>query len=186
MGMNNLTRLDSPSRADKLRRLAWLCVQSTVFRWSPVPMHAFRCSILRCFGARIEAPSNVYPTAVIWAPWNLEMKAGSCLGPRVVCYSVGPITLNAYALVSQGAHLCAATHDYRDPTFPLLVGAIEIGEKAWIAADAFIGPGVHVGALAIVGARAVVVRDVGPADVVVGNPIRVVGKRPRRNLMEEA
>lgn len=101
----------------------------------------------------------------------------SCLGPSVICYSVGTVRLGDDAIVSQGAHLCAATHDHRDPAFTLLVGDVEIGAGAWIAADAFIGPGVQIGQGAVVGARAVVVKDVTGGDVVVGNPARSVGRR---------
>jgi putative colanic acid biosynthesis acetyltransferase WcaF len=59
----------------------------------------------------------------------------------------------------------------------LLKPPILIGDEAWICADAFIGPGVRVGARGVVGARAVVVKDVGPGVIVAGNPARVVGKR---------
>ena len=160
-----------------MRRFLWAVTQATLFRWSPVPMHGFRCALLRLFGARIAAPAYVYPTTTIWAPWNLEMAKGSCLGPRVICYSVGRVTLSEAALVSQGAHLCAATRDYRDPSFPLSIGVIDIGKGAWVAADAFVGPGVCIGPQAVVGARAVVLRDVSPGDVVAGNPARIVGSR---------
>ena len=85
--------------------------------------------------------------------------------------------LGADAVVSQGAHLCAATHDYQDPAFPLVVGDIEVGAGAWVAADAFVGPGVAIGDRAVVGARAVVVKDVEASRVVVGNPARPVGVR---------
>ena len=43
--------------------------------------------------------------------------------------------------------------------------------------DAFVGPGVTVGSMAVVGARAVVVRHVDDNKVVVGIPARVVGDR---------
>ena len=52
-----------------------------------------------------------------------------------------------------------------------------IGENAWIAAEAYIGPGVTVGVGAVVGARAVAVHDVPAGAVVVGNPARVVSER---------
>nr|WP_319252068.1 hypothetical protein [uncultured Celeribacter sp.] len=51
---------------------------------------------------------------------------------------------------------------------------ITIGDDAWVAADAFLGPGVTVGKGAIVGARSVVMKDVEPACVVVGNPARKI------------
>lgn len=51
---------------------------------------------------------------------------------------------------------------------------IEIGDKVWIGFDAVILKGVRIGEGAIVGARAVVTRDVEPFTVVAGNPARVV------------
>jgi putative colanic acid biosynthesis acetyltransferase WcaF len=54
-----------------------------------------------------------------------------------------------------------------------------IEDHAWIAADAFIAPGVRIGTGAIVGARASVFRDVEPWTVVGGNPAKVLNKRDR-------
>jgi acetyltransferase-like isoleucine patch superfamily enzyme len=51
-----------------------------------------------------------------------------------------------------------------------------IGEEVWIAADAFIGPGITIGDRAVVGARATVVNDV-PADQVVTGPAAKILKR---------
>jgi putative colanic acid biosynthesis acetyltransferase WcaF len=57
---------------------------------------------------------------------------------------------------------------------PLLKPPIDIGDEAWICADAFVGPGVNIGRGAVVGARAVAVSDVVPWAVVAGNPARQV------------
>jgi putative colanic acid biosynthesis acetyltransferase WcaF len=168
-----------PSGLDKLRRLLWGLAEATLYRWSPVSFHGWRRLMLKLFGARVGAGAHPYPSAHIWAPWNLEMGDRSCLGPRSICYTVGWVRLGADAIVSQGAHLCAATHDHRDPAFPLVVGDIEVGAGAWVAADAFVGPGVAIGDGAVVGARAVVVKDVEASRVVVGNPARLVGVRQR-------
>ena len=105
------------------------------------------------------------------------MEAGSCLGPGVDCYSVDRITLGANAVVSQRAFICTASHDHRSPDFPLTTAPVLIGENAWIAAEAYIAPGVTVGVGAVVGARAVAVHDVPAGAVVVGNPARVVSMR---------
>jgi putative colanic acid biosynthesis acetyltransferase WcaF len=104
------------------------------------------------------------------------MGEGSCLGDHVDCYSVAPVTLEAYAIVSQYSFLCTAGHDYRAREMPLVSAPITIGKRAWVAADAFVGPGVTIGERAVVGARASVFRDVEPRTVVGGNPARVIRK----------
>jgi putative colanic acid biosynthesis acetyltransferase WcaF len=90
------------------------------------------------------------------------------------------ISMGRYALASQGAHLCAGTHDIGDPNFQLRARPIVIGERAWIAADAFVGPGVTVGDGAVLGARAVAFSDLPPWSVSVGNPARFLKMRASR------
>jgi len=59
----------------------------------------------------------------------------------------------------------------------LIKAPITIGEEAWVCADALVGPGVKVGSRAVVGARAVLVKDVKAGAIVAGNPCSIVGKR---------
>jgi putative colanic acid biosynthesis acetyltransferase WcaF len=80
-------------------------------------------------------------------------------------------------IISQYAHICAGTHDYRSRSFDLIKSSITIGSGVWIAADAFIGPDVVVGDNSIVAARAVVTKDVGEGEIVAGNPARLVKRR---------
>jgi putative colanic acid biosynthesis acetyltransferase WcaF len=144
------------------------------FRFTPVPLHQFRTLVLTCFGAKISGRFYVYPSTRIWAPWNLTAEDGSCLGPWVDCYNVAPIYLARKALVSQYAYLCTASHDYRDPGFALIVGEIRLEEGCWVAARSFVGPGVTIGAGAVVGAQSVVTRPVGAHEVVAGAPARKI------------
>ena len=133
--------------------------------------------ILRSFGARLGAGVHVYPSVKIWAPRNLIMENHSCLGPYVDCYNVARIEIGEYATVSQYAYLCGATHDHTRLTMPLVPKPIEIGARGWVAAGAFIGPGVTMGEGAVVGARSCVNRDVAAWTVVAGNPARELRKR---------
>ena len=61
---------------------------------------------------------------------------------------------------------------------------ITIGEQAWVAAEAFVGPGVNVGCGAVLGARGVAVRNLEGWTVYAGNPARPVGKRSFLNSPE--
>jgi len=158
------------------RRLAWIFGR-LLFRFSPRPLFGWRRLVLRAFGARIGRHVHVYPTAEVEMPWQLEVGDWSAIGEYVVVYSLGRISIGAQVTVSQRAHLCAGTHDFRRADMPLLRPPIRIEDRAWICADAFVGPDVVVGEGAVVGARGVVVRSVPPWTVVAGNPARPVGSR---------
>ena len=165
------------SRRELVARALWDVLSLPLFRWTPRPLWAWRRGLLRCFGAKIGKNVHVYPTARIIVPWNLCIGDNSAVGDRAILYSLGPIDIGANVTISQNAHLCSGTHDFRHPAMPLLKLPIVIGRGAWVCADAFVGPGVVVGEMAVVGARAVVVRDVSNDAIVVGNPARVVGLR---------
>ncbi|MER8887039.1 colanic acid biosynthesis acetyltransferase WcaF [Mesorhizobium sp. M0701] len=157
-------------------RLLW-DLSHPLFALSPRPLWGWRRSLLRLFGARIGREVHIYPTVRIAIPWNLTIGDQSAIGDRAILYALGPISIAARVTISQGAHLCAGTHDYRDPVMPLEKRPIVIGPGAWVCADAFIGPGVMIGAGAIAGARAVVVKDVDENSIVAGNPAVKVGRR---------
>ena len=155
----------------------WGCVWLMLYRPSPKVLHGWRRFLLRLFGARIGINAHPYPSAKIWAPWNLEMGDHSCLSENVDCYSVDAIRLGPHATVSQYSFLCTASHDYTDPTMPLITAPIIVEAGAWVASDVFVGPGVTIGEGAVVGARSTVFHNVQPWMVVAGNPVKVIRKR---------
>ncbi len=162
---------------NRIGRIMWGLVWLVLYRPSPKILHGWRRLLLKLFGAKIGKGAHPYPSARIWAPWNLEMGDHSCLAFDTDCYCVTKVRIGNHATVSQYSYLCAAGHDHEDPAMPLVAAPITIGDGAWVAADVFIGPGVTVGEGAVVGARASVFRDVSPWTVVAGNPAREIGRR---------
>ena len=179
MQKNDITPLTPQqlSVANKLARVLWQLVWLLLYRPSPVPFHAWRRFLLRCFGATIEAGTHPYPSAKIWAPWNLTMRKHSCLSHQVDCYCVDKIELGVHVTVSQYSYLCTASHDYTQRAMPLITAPILIGDNTWVTEDVFIGPGVKIGEGAVVGARSTVTRNVLPWTVVAGSPPKVIGPR---------
>lgn len=164
------------SQREQIGRFLWLAALP-FFRFSPRIFWGWRRIILRMFGAQIGQQVRIYPTVRITMPWNLRIQNYAAIGDRAILYALGIITIGERATISQNAHLCAGTHDWRHPMMPLEKLPIEIGQDAWICADAFVGPNLSIGRGAIVGARAVVMKDIRPNHIVVGNPARVIKVR---------
>ena len=165
-----LTLAQPLSMRNKIGRALWVTVWLVLYRPSPRLFHPWRCFLLRLFGAKLGKAVHPYPSARIWAPWNLEMGDHSCLSEQVDCYCVDKIQINAYATVSQYSFLCTASHDYVDPNMPLMTAPIFIGKRAWITADVFVAPGVCIGEGVVVTARSSVFSDIKPWVVATGNP----------------
>lgn len=170
------------SLGNRVSRLVWQVVWCGLGMWTPTPLHAWRRFLLVSFGADIARTARVYPWVRVWTPRNVRMAQFATLGPGVNCYSMALIELGEYALVSQGAHICAGTHDIDDPGFLLQARSILIGAGAWVAAEAFVGPGVTIGEGAVLGARGVTVRNLAPWSVHAGNPARFVRMRRQNDI----
>ena len=163
---------------NKTKRVLWNVTSLFLFR--PFASRFFkkwRILVLKCFGAKLAWSSHVYASTKIWAPWNLEMGANTCLGPKVDCYNQGIISIGSNTVISQKTYLCASSHDFKKKEFPLVLKPITIGTGVWVAAETFIGPGVTICKGAVVGARAAVFKDVDSWTIVGGNPAKFIKKR---------
>ncbi len=161
---------------NRLARAVWEMAMFFLFKPSPRPLHRWRAFLLRCFGAKVGRGVHIYPNVEIWAPWNLELSDECGIANKAILYSQDKIFIGRRAVISQGAHLVTGTHDYTKPGFPLITFPIIIGDSAWIAAEAFIHPGITINEGCIIGARAVVTRDMPPWMICAGNPCKPIKK----------
>lgn len=172
------------TKREKAGRFLWYIARSTLFRFSPRRADGFRAWLLRRFGARIGPNVVIRSTCNVEIPWNLTMGDGAVLGEHAIIYNLDKITIEACASVSQYAYLCGGTHDHTRDDMPLYRVPIRIGRRAWVCADAFVGPGVVVGPGSVVGARSSVLRDVAPWTIVAGNPAREIREREIRMVVD--
>ena len=165
------------SLRNKLGRLTWSIVYWTIYRWTPprlgMPLRKF---ILKIFGARI-GKSWIHPSTVIWAPWLLTIEDDSYVDRNCNLYNAYGIQIGTRVIISFQTTLCTASHDYKQIGYPLIGGPIVAEQDSWIAAAAFICPGVRIGEGAVVAACSVVTRDAPSWQVVGGNPAKVIKKR---------
>jgi putative colanic acid biosynthesis acetyltransferase WcaF len=163
----------------RVARVAWSTCWILFARWTPPQLQPLRRLVLRAFGADIHPTAMVRSSVKIWWPANLKMGERASLGPGAICYNVAPVTIEDFAIVSQRAHLCTGTHDIDDPDFPLRARPIKVGRNAWVAAEAFVGPGVHIGEGAVLGARAVTFRNLEDWTVYGGNHAKPLRSRKK-------
>jgi putative colanic acid biosynthesis acetyltransferase WcaF len=80
------------------------------------------------------------------------------------------ITIADNVCISQRAFLCTGNHNYKSPTFDLIVKPIVIEEGVWIGAGSLVGPGVTVSSHAVLTAGSVATNDLQPFGIYRGNP----------------
>lgn len=162
---------------NRLLRLLWTVIWLLLYRTSPVPLHGWRSFLLRCFGATMGPDCHFYPASKVWAPWNLRCADQVTAADGAEIYNPAPMHFGSHAIVSQGAYLCGATHDYNRADFPLLAYEMRIGAYAWICARASVGPGVQVGEGAVLGMAGVATRSLDAWTVYGGNPAAALKAR---------
>lgn len=171
--MIDLSRFDNAGfdrGAPAWREAAWWLVRSLLFApWFPVPSN-LKVAALRAFGATVGQAVVIRSQVHITFPWRLTIGDQVWIGDGVSILSLDEVTIGSNVCVSQGAYLCTGSHDFRRQSFDLITGPIVIEDGCWVAARAFVGPGVTVGTGSLVGAAAVVTRDVPPRHRALGSP----------------
>jgi putative colanic acid biosynthesis acetyltransferase WcaF len=159
------------------RAQLWWLFETLFVLPTPQAMFGWRRFALILFGAKIGKHVLIRPGVRVTYPWNLTIGDYVWIGDKATLYSVAEISIGSHSVISQEAYLCAGTHDYQDVSFRFVSAPIRIAEECWIAARAFIGPGVEIGHASVIGAGSVVMKNVNAETVVAGNPAKIVARR---------
>ena len=172
--------------APKWKEALWILVRSIFFLPSlPVPS-SVRTAWLRLFGARVGTGVIIRSRVNITFPWRLEIGNYAWIGEEVLILSLARVRIGSDVCISQRAFLCTGSHAFQQEDFALIARPIHVSSGSWIAAQAFIGPGVEVGSGAVVSAGAVVLDNVSPRTLVQGNPARAIKQISRAPLSDRA
>lgn len=165
------------SLGTRLRRAVWMLAWLMLARWTPPPLHTWRMLVLRLFGTQAGRGCRIYGSTRVWDPANLVLGDNVLIGPGATLYNQGQITIGSDCVVSQRAHLCASSHRISDRYFQLVLRPIDVAANCWIAAEAFVGPGVAMAEGAVLGARGVLFDNAEAFTVYRGNPAAAIAQR---------
>ena len=109
-----------------------------------------------------------------------------------------PVTIGRYCAIAYNVRIRARNHHtgyanlldrlqniHGFPSLDSLKGPVNIGNNVWLADNVIILSGVTIGDGAVIGAGSVVVRDIPPYAIAVGNPAKVVKYRFSDSMIEQ-
>lgn len=142
--------------------------------WAPYRVrHWF---LRRYCGLRLGDGSSIAMGCFITG-YNVSIGANTAVNRGTYLDGRAPLTIGSNVNISHQAVLQTLAHDPHAANFAVQGRPIVIGDHAWVGARAIICPGVTLGEGAVVGAGAVVTRDVAAWTIVAGNPARVISLR---------
>lgn len=150
----------------------WVCTSALLVEriWCPSRV---RVAVLRIFGAHIGKRVLIRHGVRVHWPWKLKIDDDVWIGVDAWLLNLEPIEIGSNVCISQAAFLCTGSHDADSPTFEYDNAPIRVLDEAWIAAQAVVLRGVTIGRRALVGAGALVVKDVPDGARALAPPARI-------------
>lgn len=150
-----------------------------------MPMTEEYSAVLKeIFGENIGENSYVAAPLSGAALENLRIGSNVYINSNLLAMSRGGITIEDDVQIAGNVSLLSNNHDVYDRQV-LLCKPIVIRKGAWIGANSVVLAGVEIGKYAIVGAGAVVTKDVPDYAVVVGNPAKVIKMLEKEKFEKE-
>jgi acetyltransferase-like isoleucine patch superfamily enzyme len=145
---------------------------------SNIPSHTLRVAFYRhVMGFDIGERGCIFSGARFDARRNFRVGKSSTINERCHLDNRGGLTIGENVSISAETCILTADHDPHHPQFAGRNRAVVVEDYVFIGTRAVILPGVRIGRGAVVGAGAVVTKNVEPLSIVAGSPARPIGQR---------
>jgi len=163
--------------AGVLKRMLWYFINAIFFINPLNPLSSVKVILLRFFGAKVGSCVTIKPAVNIKYPWMLQIGNHVWIGEKVWIDNLTAVLIMDHVSISQGAMLLTGSHDYKKPTFDLLIGNITVETGAWIGAKSVICPNVVCASHSVLAAGSVATSNLEPYTIYQGNPALAKRKR---------
>jgi putative colanic acid biosynthesis acetyltransferase WcaF len=153
-----------------IKRLIWYYVNILFFMNPLNPFSGLKVFLLRLFGAKVGKGVVIKPNVNIKYPWLLEIGDHTWIGERAWIDNLAQVKIGKNCCISQGAMLLCGNHNYKKPTFDLIVKPITLEDGAWVGALSVVCPGVTIKSHAILTVQSVATETLEPFALYKGNP----------------
>lgn len=145
----------------------------------------FWSQLLKNIGQNCEIMSGV----VIMSPHKVSIGHDVLLNIGTKIGGQNKVKIGNFVRISYNVNIISEDHEYRDPKLPIIKqgykgGPIIIEDDVWIGANAVILPNIRIGKGAIVGANAVVTKDVASYSIVGGVPAKLIKYRFSKSIRD--
>ena len=158
-------------------RLAWILCNALFFVNPLLPFSRIKVYLLRLFGAKVGAGVIIKSQVSIKQPWFLDVGNHVWIGEQAWIDNLTWIRIADDVCISQGVMLLTGNHNYKCPTFDLIVGGIYLEEGSWIGARSVVCPGVTVEAGAVLSVNSVATKNLEAGFIYQGNPAEKIRER---------
>ena len=137
--------------------------------------------------------TNIYQNAILHAMGGrgtIKIGLNCAIKPFSIIYGLGGVVIGNHVLIASGSAIIAQTHIHSDLTTPIALQdecgeGITIEDDVWIGAGVKVLDGVTIGTESVIGAGAVVTKDILPFSVAVGVPAKVIKNRKTDSIKDE-
>ena len=152
------------------KRVSWYII-NTIFFKSNIPYpYAFKVRLLKLFGAKIGKNIVIKPSVNVKHPWLLEIGDDCWIGEGVWIDNVAKVKIGKSVVLSQGAYLLSANHNYKSQFFDLMLEEIVIEDGVWIAAKSIVALGVTCKTHSVLAMGSIATGDLDAYGIYQGNP----------------
>lgn len=146
-----------------------------------IPSHCFRRFVYRFWGIKIGKGSTIHMHASFYFPPNIQIGNDTIIGEKAVLDGRDKLTIGNHVDIASEVMIYNAEHDVQDESFKAILAPVIIEDYVFIGPRAIILPGVTIHKGAVVGAGAVVTKDVLEFTIVGGVPAKEIGQRDNKN-----
>ncbi|MEK7597434.1 MAG: acyltransferase [Patescibacteria group bacterium] len=147
-----------------------------------VPSHCCRRFFYRLAGIKIGKGSTIHTGARFYDPRNILIGEDSIIGEGVVLDGRDQLSIGSHVDIATEVMIYNSQHDVNSENFAATTAPVKIEDYVFIGPRVIILAGVTVGRGAIIGAGAVITKDVPPYAIVGGVPAKIIGERSNKDL----